>query len=131
MGTLLAVICIISCILFIILLAFTVIFAGEIENKYMAMLISGVIVSCGLFIFCLCATEKKETIGIYNEYEYDIKAMLCDLPKDKIIYKTDGSRMAYIKIEKYVFPISHQYYVTIYNYNLGEKDMAEYKYERP
>lgn len=130
MGSLFSAISILSCLLFIVFLACAIALAGEVDKKYMIMLISGVILCFSSFVFCLSATEKKETVGIYNEYEYDVKALLYDLPKDKIIYTTDDSGMTYIKIEKYVFPTSHQYCITVYNYNFNEKDMSKYKYER-
>lgn len=86
------------------------------------------------FAIFLCIGSQTKMVAVYNAYEYDIKSIInkyetCSTKKYYIKYKTDSSNLLYVTVEEYLYPGDYQYRITIYNNDLAEMDMSEYKLE--
>lgn len=128
MGAIFLLVCIISLIAFIVFLALVIMFHNDMERSTTMIFLGGSIACLLLGIFCLLQGSKVKIIATYNEYEYDIKAMIADLPQDAYIkYKSDDTGMMYIQIAECVYPIDHQYIITIYNCIFNDQDVSQYK----
>lgn len=86
------------------------------------------IISSLTLISCLVIFTKKETIGVYNELEYDVEGIVSTYldSNNNVKYKTDNSGITYIKIEKYV-NVDNKYEITVYNY-IKPKDFYDNKF---
>ena len=128
MYVLLSILTILGAVIFIVCLIGGIITLGEVDRKFSVIYCSMGIIGLILFVASLSQFIKTETIGVYNEYEYDIQAVMNDLPKsDKIYYDTDESGITYVKVEKYIYPVERQYRITVYNYIFAEQIISKYK----
>lgn len=128
MGVIFLVIFVISLIAFIISLTLVIMFHNDMGRSTTMILLGNSIACLLLGIFCLIQDSKVKIIATYNEYEYDIKAMIADLPQDACIkYKSDDTGMMHIQIAECVYPIDHQYVITIYNCVFNDQNMSQYK----
>lgn len=128
MGVIFLLVCIISLVAFIVFLALVIMFHNDMERSTTMIFLGGSIACLLLGIFCLFQGSKVKIIATYNEYEYDIKAMIADLPQDACIkYKSDDTGMMHIQIAECVYPIDHQYVITIYNCIFNDQNMFQYK----
>ena len=116
---------------FIVFFVFTIM---EDEFKYKIRYGIGGLICMICFAIFLCIGSQTKMIAVYNAYEYDIKSIInkyetCSTKKYYIKYKTDSSNLLYVTVEEYLYPGDCQYRITIYNNDLDEMDMSEYKLE--